>query len=149
MIKLPYKKRYIALTLINLLAFAISVYLATLHFKPDLSSVCVISEKWNCDIVNKSTYSLFFGIPVSVLGAFTYLALLAFSIRGFFRNQKKLIPYVFLCLNGAVAFSLYLTGVEAFILKTFCIFCVSQQVLILLEYAVVASLFKDTKSIAQ
>ncbi len=146
MIKLPYKKRYLALTVINLLALVISIYLATLHFKPDLSSVCEISARWNCDIVNKSTYSLFLGIPVSVLGAATYLSLLAFSIRGFFRDQKKLIPILCLCLTGAVGFALYLTGVEAFILNTFCIFCVSQQALILLEYGIALSLFKDIKS---
>ena len=146
MTKLHYRKRYLALSVINLLALAISVYLATLHFKPDLSTVCVISERWNCDIVNKSTYSLFLGIPVSILGAATYFLLLLFSIRGFFRDQMRLIPYVCLCLTGAVLFSLYLTGVEAFVLKTFCVFCVSQQVLILLEYGIAFSLFKDIKS---
>jgi vitamin-K-epoxide reductase (warfarin-sensitive) len=140
------KKRYLALTVINLLALAISIYLATLHFKPDLSSVCVISEKWNCDIVNKSIYSQILGIPVSILGAVTYLLLLIFSIRGLFRDQKKFIPIVFLCLTGAVGFSLYLTGVEAFILKTFCIFCVTQQILILLEYGITLTLLKDLKS---
>lgn len=144
--KFWFKKRHLALVLINLSALLIAGYLTQLHFKPDLSDVCNFSERWNCDIVNKSTYSTFLGVPVAIFGALTYFALLVFSIRGLYRDQKKLIPYVFLALNGAVAFSLYLTGVEAFILKTFCVFCVAQQVLILLEYGIFLSFIKDLRS---
>ncbi len=143
--KLWFRKRHLALVLINLSALLIAGYLTRLHFKPDLSDVCNFSERWNCDIVNKSTYSTLFGVPVAIFGALTYLSLLIFSIRGLYRDQNRLIPYVFLALNGALAFSLYLTGVEAFILKTFCVFCVAQQVLILLEYGIFLSFIKDLR----
>lgn len=133
------------MVLINLVALGIALHLVHLHFKPELSEVCNLGERWNCDIVNKSIYAELLGIPVSILGSVTYLFLLGFSIRGLFIDQRKTLPYVFAALTGAVAFTFYLTGIEAFVLKTFCIFCMSQQVLILIEYGIFISLLKSSK----
>lgn len=145
MSKNPFRRRYLALTVINALALLVALYLIRMHFKPDLTEVCNLGEKWNCDIVNKSIYSTLFGVPVAIYGALTYAALLAFSLRGIFRNQNAWIPYVLLGLTGALGFALYLTGIEAFVLHTFCLFCVTQQVLILIEYGIFLTLFKSLK----
>ncbi|QQR55148.1 vitamin K epoxide reductase family protein [Candidatus Peregrinibacteria bacterium] len=141
-----YKKHYRVLFVINLLALGIALHLLHLHFRPELGDVCNLGERWNCDIVNKSIYSTLFGLPVAGLGAATYFFLVLFSLRGLYVDQKKAVPWVFAGLTGALAFSLYLTAVEAFVLQTFCIFCMSQQVLILLEYGVFISLLNSSKS---
>ena len=142
----PFHTRYWILILINLAALLIALHLVHMHFKPSLSEFCDLGDKWDCDIVNKSIYSTLFGVPVAIFGAATYLGLLVFSIRGLFKNQNKLIPYVFGALTLALGFSLYLTRIEAFVLHTFCLFCVSQQILILIEYGLFLSLLKSLKA---
>jgi vitamin-K-epoxide reductase (warfarin-sensitive) len=127
------KNHYLLLSLINFLAILVSAYLTYMHFKPELTDICNLSEKWNCDIVNKSVYSEIFGIPVSILGLIAYTAFLTFSIRGLRHDQSKWLPYFLFFVAGGTAFALYLTGIEAFVLRTFCLFCVTQQVLILIE----------------
>lgn len=135
------RNRYRWLLVLNLLAVLITLYLTYLHFAPSAAEVCNFSEKWNCEIVNQSIYSEFFGIPVSILGFFTYLLLSAFAYRGLKHQQARLVPLVLGCVIGGVGFSFYLTSVEFFILKTFCVFCVAQQVIILLDLGIVSSLF--------
>lgn len=139
------KKYYWALVLVNILALAAAIYLTMVHFKPDLSDFCNISEGWNCEIVNKSIYSTLFGIPVSLIGSIAYFAFLIFSIRGLKTDQSKLIPYFLFFVSVGTLFALYLTGIEAFVLKTFCMFCVAQQILILIDLGIAIKLYLLTK----
>lgn len=131
--------------LVNALAMAAAIYLTMVHFKPDLSDFCNISEGWNCEIVNKSIYSTLFGIPVSLIGSIAYFAFLIFSIRGLKTDQSKLIPYFLFFVSIGTLFALYLTGIEAFVLKTFCMFCVAQQILILIDLGIAIKLYLLTK----
>lgn len=135
------RTRYRWLVVLNLLAVLITIYLIYAHFKPSASGICNFSEKWDCEIVNQSIYSEFFGVPVSVFGFITYVLLSAFAIRGLKHQQARLIPLVLGCVIGGVGFSLYLTGIETFVLKTYCIFCVTQQVIILLDLGLITSLY--------
>lgn len=145
----PFKKHYLSLVLINTAATLVSAYLIVMHFKPDLSDVCHLSAKWDCDIVNKSIYAELFGVPVSILGFMAYLTFLTFALRGLRFDQSKWLKFFLMGLGGSIAFSLYLTGVETFILKTYCLFCVIQQGLILLEGGVALHLYLLTKRHAQ
>lgn len=139
------RKHYTALTVLNALAIPITIFLIYLHFKPEVSTLCTFGEKWDCDIVNKSIYARFLGVPNAIWGLGAYSAFLVFSIRGFYRNQKKFIPYMLLAVAGATGFALYLTGVEFFVLKAFCLFCVLQQIIILIELGVMVHLWRITK----
>lgn len=131
---------------LSVIGMADAAYLTYLHFEPDASDFCNFSEKWNCDIVNKSIYStLNIGpveIPVAILGfcAFLLIGVVSLGVVKKFRFQKiqkslrdgvvlKLLRYFSII---AFLFSLYLTYVEAFKLMTFCLFCVISQTTILL-----------------
>lgn len=139
------KKSYKALTVLNLLGLAISSYLIYLHFAPEASDFCVIGERWDCDIVNKSMYAEILGIPVAILGALAYFSFLLFSLRGLKQDQRNLEKYFFVLLTGGLGFTLYLTSVETFILKTYCLFCVSQQIVILSEWIFVLTRLKKSR----
>lgn len=140
------KTIYKVLALLNALAIPITLYLTYLHFEPNASDICVLSEKWNCDIVNKSIYSSIFGIPVSVMGFFAYLSFLVFSIRGLKVDQSKWAGWFLFVVTGGTAFALYLTGIETFVLKTYCLFCVAQQIIILIEWVYAYQLYKLSKA---
>lgn len=116
---------------IALLAFAgifvssISLYL---HFSKSRTSFCDIGQSFNCDLVNRSQYSIFHGIPVALLGIFGYLLVLALATV---YREKAETPFI---LAGstliALGFALYLTYIEAFVLHTWCILCLSSLALI-------------------
>lgn len=135
--------RMTACIVLAALALPITGYLLYAHYSKEASEFCNFSESFNCEIVNQSIYSELFGIPVSALGLLAYLAMLLVAVRA--RKvlktglRKKFTPealvktlVVFSALG--TLFSLYLTYIEAFVLMTWCIFCVTQQILILLIF---------------
>ena len=136
---------YIQLVTLNLFMIPITISLISMHYKPELSDFCVYGETFNCDIVNKSIYSEMFGIPVALFGLITYLLLLAFAVRGKYKDQTKLIPYATIFVVFGVLFSLYLTYIEAFVLRTWCMLCVISQVVIFLQMLIFIHLWKITK----
>lgn len=135
---------------LNCLAFLITAYLSYLHYRPSASTLCKINEYWDCDIVNKSTYSEIFGIPVAILGLATYLFLLAMAwaiLKGvrFTRWHKSLRALnLFWLLFGVVAagvvFSGYLTYIELFVLEAICVFCLAQQIIIIVDLFVLLTI---------
>jgi uncharacterized membrane protein len=139
------KKIYASLIGLNLLGALVSLYLSYIHFKPETSTICNFGEKWNCDIVNKSIYAEILGIPVALLGLIAYIGFFIFSVRGLKKDQKKIMPYYLVVLSLGLAFALYLTAIETFVLKTYCMFCVIQQVIILITFGLSIWLSKLTK----
>ncbi len=119
------------------------------HFDGDVATFCTINETFDCDVVNQSSYSEFLGIPVAAMGLLAYvffgvaaIALMLLRRRSISNDpkqkeaQEKLVKSVidvttFFVVIG-LAFSLYLTSIEAFVLKTWCILCIGSQITILI-----------------
>ncbi len=100
------------------------------HFAPAGSAFCNISATFSCDIVNKSTFSELFGIPVALIGILGNLALLAAGLWLLRHPRNAAALYLTLAL-GALGFSLYLTGIEFFVLGAYCVLCLLSQTLII------------------
>lgn len=116
--------------LLSIIGLFITSYLIYAHFKIDENSICNISDTLNCDIVNKSSYAEIFGIPVSI-GGFAYYLFMTFGV--FYHKKNPAIgKLMVLATFIGLIFSLYLTYVEAFILFTYCIFCLIHQANILI-----------------
>ena len=100
------------------------------HYAKSATSYCEFGEKFNCDIVNRSEYSSLLGIPVAGIGVAGYGLLLVLSTFRRLDNQtpKRLL----LTAAAGLAFALYLTYVEAYVLMTWCILCLTSLVLIAL-----------------
>ncbi len=49
------------------------------HYAKSATEFCDFSEKFNCDIVNRSEYSSFEGIPVAGIGVLGYATLFVLS----------------------------------------------------------------------
>lgn len=137
------KKRGLKIILVcSILAIMVFSYLLYIHYKPSESKFCNFGEGFNCDIVNKSIYSEIAGIPVSLLGALTFIGVLILSILSL-RNYKKKFSYYFVLDSGSMTriifwisivsllFALYLVYIEAFVLYSFCIFCLIGDILII------------------
>ena len=114
--------------LIGLFAVAglgIMVYLTYIHFS-EVQSFCDISEVISCDIVTTGIYSEIFGLPVSILGLgyFSIILLLLFL-----NKKKDVFRHIFFITLFVLIPSLYLSTLELFVIKAFCILCETSKVL--------------------
>jgi vitamin-K-epoxide reductase (warfarin-sensitive) len=100
---------------------AVSLY----HHYGTGSSFCSFGENFNCDMVNRSIYSVLFGIPVAVIGVLGYAALFLLA-----RLRRRTTPLVAVSLLG-LGFAVYLTYIEAFVLAVWCILCLTSLTIIL------------------
>lgn len=98
------------------------------HYGTSAASYCDIGANFNCDIVNRSTYSTVFGIPDALIGILGYAAL--FGWATFWRERAQTPMILFGASLAGLAFALYLTYIEGFVLATWCILCLSSLTLI-------------------
>ena len=98
------------------------------HYGTSQTSYCDFGTSFNCDIVNRSTYSTVLGIPDALIGILGYAALLGLAT---FYRAKTQTPAILLTASLAgLGFALYLTYIEAFVLATWCILCLSSLTVI-------------------
>jgi uncharacterized membrane protein len=113
----------IALIVVGLL---VSIYMTVYKLTSD-DRMCIGSR--DCSVVNASRYAEVYGIPVAVIGAGGYGALLAVlwleKRPGFFRDNGTMI-FFGLSLVGFL-FTLYLVYVEVALIKAYCPFCIAAQ----------------------
>jgi uncharacterized membrane protein len=100
------------------------------HFAKSVTTYCDFSQKLNCDIVNRSEYSSVMGVPVALIGVAGYMAL--FVLATFFRSACETPNRLLGAALAGLAYALYLTYLEAYVLTTWCILCVISLVLIFL-----------------
>jgi len=122
------KKASILVLILAVLGVIISSYSLYLH-NQDSSTFCNISATFNCDIVNKGIYSEIANIPVALFGIIGYEVL---GIGSLLMHRKK-IWFQLTAIAAAIGFTfaLYLTSIEVFTLKTYCLICLSSQAVIL------------------
>jgi uncharacterized membrane protein len=86
-----------------------------------------------CEVVQLSEYAEVFGVPVALFGVVGYLAMLAVSVLGLqprWVNSKR-PSVVLLALSGVgVAYSAYLTYLEAAVIHAWCRWCVVSAVIV-------------------
>lgn len=104
----------------GLLGLGFMVYLFRLHNEESSSSVCDISEQFSCSIVNQSAYSELFGVPVSALGIIFFAFVLYLILL---KPVKEIYRIILLATIFSLTFGIYLSGIEKFVLGSFCLFC--------------------------
>lgn len=109
------------------------------HFAKSATTYCDFSQKFNCDIVNRSEYSTVMGIPVAAIGIAGYAAL--FVLATFWRSRPETPNRLLGAAVAGLAYALYLTYIEAYELTTWCILCLISLLLIFL-ISVLAAIVK-------
>jgi vitamin-K-epoxide reductase (warfarin-sensitive) len=108
------------------------------HFGTTKTSFCNFGESFNCDIVNRSSYSTMLGVPVALIGIFGYLLILALATV--YREKAETPVMLLIASIGGLGFALYLTYIEGFVLRAWCVLCLSSLAVILCEAALSAML---------
>ena len=91
------------------------------HYAKSATQFCDFSQRFSCDIVNRSEYSSIVGIPVAGIGVVGYGLLLALAT--FLRTGAETPNRLLGAALAGLAFALWLTYVEAYVLETWCILC--------------------------
>ncbi len=123
-----------ALALVGLL-LATYLLLHSLGFTGPL--VCGTSA--SCDTVQSSRYAKFLGLPVAGYGVGGYGALFAIALAGLQpRWAERRGPTVWLTVLAAigVAFTVYLTYLELFVIHAICRWCVGSAAIIVAIFGV-------------
>jgi vitamin-K-epoxide reductase (warfarin-sensitive) len=104
------------LILLALAGMVVSTLALRVHYSTG-TEPCDINEKWDCGVVNHSSYAEFEHVPVAALGIAGYLALAGLALA---RRRSVLAVLAGLALS----FSLYLTYIEKSVLQVYCLYCV-------------------------
>lgn len=147
------KMLFYTLIILGILAAGFLLYE---HYTPSPSKFCNFGSNFDCGIVNKSPYSTIDGffyllavdfklpvpiynipIPVAGMGSLT-LIILGILGYGVFNNKsifglspEKALRSAKILLVLALLFSLYLFLIEIFLLKTYCIFCIILDIILI------------------
>lgn len=118
-----------AQSLLRIIAFvaAVGIVISSVslvhHFAKSETSFCDIGQSFNCDLVNRSQYSVVAGVPVALIGIVGYISLLALAT--FYRRNRETPLILAIASAAGLAFALRLTYIEARVLYAWCILCLS------------------------
>jgi len=103
----------------------VSLYALKQHAAPVGGGACNVNATFNCDIVNRGPYGEIFGFPVAAIGLIGYLVMGVVAMH-FSRSKDPVIGKALLVLlAGGLAFSAYLTYLEAFVIGAWCLICLA------------------------
>ncbi len=111
--------------LIAVLALAgcfVSVLALRVHYSTD-TQPCSVNERWDCGIVNHSSFAEVEHVPVAAIGMAGYVAL---GVLAWFRRRFLLLLVALVGLG----FALRLTFLEEYVLQVWCLYCVISQAII-------------------
>jgi vitamin-K-epoxide reductase (warfarin-sensitive) len=114
---------FVAIAVLAVAGMAVSAVSLQRHYAKSASKFCDVGEHFNCDIVNRSEWSTVMGIPVAGIGVVGYGAL--FALATFYRRRPETPLRMVAASVAGLAFALYLTYIEGYVLGTWCILCLS------------------------
>ena len=127
---------------IALIGFTDATYLSLKYFQGEIPP-CTIS---GCETVLASGYSAIAGIPVALMGAIFYLAILVGLVMYFdTKNLRVLRNTLYLTVLGLLS-AVWFTAVQAFILKAFCQYCLLSAVTSTLLFVIAIIVFSKYRA---
>ena len=90
-----------------------------------------------CETVQLSPQSRFLGVDVALIGVVGYAVLLVLSLLALqprFAGRAWPSRWLLWLSSGALLFSVYLTGLELFVIHAICRYCVASAVIVLLVF---------------
>jgi uncharacterized membrane protein len=119
------KARLLAIAALAFLGMVDTLYLS-LKREPG-SVTCHVTE--GCNDVLTSPYSELAGIPISWFGFAFYVSVFSSAVFAGFGSEKPL-GWIFWPAAAAFLISLVLTGIQAFVLRAFCEYCLASAALV-------------------
>jgi vitamin-K-epoxide reductase (warfarin-sensitive) len=124
----PNRTLFVLIAVLSMAGLIVSAVSLERHYAKSATEFCDFSQKFSCDIVNRSEYSSIMGIPVAGIGIAGYSALLLLATQ--WRSRPDTPNLLLGAAIAGLAFALYLTYIEAHVLTTWCILCLISLALI-------------------
>jgi uncharacterized membrane protein len=121
-----------AIALLALIGFAIALYLWLYKMGYIGRLQCGTGS---CEYVQTSSYGVLWGVPVAFFGVVGYAVMFAVALTGLqpaFLHRRWPTRLLAALAGGGWLFTLYLTYVELFVLRSICRWCVSSAVVMTL-----------------
>jgi uncharacterized membrane protein len=112
------------IAILSLAGVLVSALALHVHYSTG-TEPCSINERWDCGIVNHSSYSVIFHVPVAAIGIAAYL------VMGVLALARRRILLLIAALIG-LGFALHLSEIERNVLSVWCLYCVISQGIIAL-----------------
>ncbi len=94
----------------------------------DAHGVCPLGQ--NCELLTHSRFSRFLGVPLEDIGMLYYGASTFFYLAVLFRDIPAIALWIALLVSGlSFLFSVYLTGIQMFIIRKWCTLCLGSGAL--------------------
>jgi uncharacterized membrane protein len=132
-VSLPVNRMVIAV--LSLIGFFVAFYLLAHHLGWVGSLICGVGD---CAAVQASPWSSVGPVPTAAIGLAGYVALLGVSIAGLqpAHLESRWVSRSLLAMASvALAYSVFLTYLEAFVIHAWCQWCVTSAILVVLIFA--------------
>jgi protein-disulfide isomerase/uncharacterized membrane protein len=111
----------------------LAAWLVWIHLQlliaPGAGSACNFGGHFDCDVVNASTHSEIFGVPIAYPGFVFYAVLAALAAAERFRGASpRALAYARGLGTAAALYSIFLAFLSALVIEAFCLFCVGLHV---------------------
>ena len=135
-----------AVALLALIGVLIAAYMSAYKFGMLGSIVCGTG---GCETVQNSPWSVFMGIPVPVIGLGGYGLLLLTAILGLqpgFEDDRRVSVVLIMAATIGLAFSVYLSWLEAAVIHAWCRWCIVSAILATLIFIFTLPEFRRIRS---
>ena len=133
----------IIILVIAIIGFADAGYLTIEHYQGNVPP-CSITG--GCEKVLTSSYSVVLGVPVSLAGAIYYVIIAAGALAYLEGKHEKIFRWTLLLTVFGLIFSLWFMSVQAFILDSYCMYCIGSAVSSTLLFIVAGIIFAKYRS---
>lgn len=114
----------IAIIVIGLVGLVDSSYLTYAHYKANpINCFTEVKQVNSCQVVADSIYSTVLGVPISLLGIFFYLTIIAIGLISFKKDFTFILNLLLPFSAFAVLFSLRLTYLQVYVIGYICYYC--------------------------
>ncbi|MEX1063709.1 MAG: vitamin K epoxide reductase family protein, partial [Candidatus Paceibacterota bacterium] len=115
----------VSFVVVSFIGFLDATYLAVSHYGGASLNCSFLN---GCDVVTTSKYSAIFGIPVSLLGAIYYLAILVLAIAYLDSRKSGLLKMAARFTVVGLVASVWFVLLQVLVLKAFCLYCIGSAV---------------------
>jgi uncharacterized membrane protein len=138
------KKKLVLWTILTLsiAGFADATFLAMQKL---VGSPIACSGSNGCGVVDASTYSSVWGIPLALLGSIFYAVTILLLVQYLLRRQKKIFKIASAVLIAGGVFSIYLIVLQAFVIKAWCYYCIISDTIGIINTVLIVYLIKKEK----
>jgi uncharacterized membrane protein len=121
----------LAVATVAVAGLAVASYLTYVHYRP---AALVCTGGGGCETVQESDYATLVGVPVALLGALAYAAVLGLTAVDT-QLTRTLTAVIAL---AALGFAVYLVALQAFVIDAWCMWCLANDLLLVPLLAVLS-----------